>query len=384
MTLNGRIEVRRVRWWTPGAGCLAVVDRWRDQTEATVTVGVRELCCRLGTAGGSFARSAENLQRAAQLRMSEETLRQVVESAGQAVLAAAQAEQLELDWSASSCQTQTPPGQTVSRIYVSADGVLVPVTTAAEKQQRRKTVLERRRTWPRRRGHRRPPLRVVKAGADQRYKQFYLTAFYEQEQTHRLVSVTRQDHHGLGKLLRRDAAQLRIAAAQERVGLVDGAVCLRKHLDPLDLTAAGLDFCHLGEHVHEARRTTFGESTPVGQQWATETLHTVRNEGYLPFWDCLCMWRSQQRGSLRRPCADRLLHYVAQRQDMIQYDEFERRGWNIGSGPIEAMCKATTRRLKGPGMRWDSDHAEAVMALESLYQSQLWDRYWTNVLWHHN
>jgi hypothetical protein len=44
------------------------------------------------------------------------------------------------------------------------------------------------------------------------------------------------------------------------------------------------------------------------------------------------------------------------------------------------MCKATTRRLKGPGMRWDGDIAEAMMALEALHQSNLWDRYWTNAL----
>jgi hypothetical protein len=51
------------------------------------------------------------------------------------------------------------------------------------------------------------------------------------------------------------------------------------------------------------------------------------------------------------------LHYVAQQREMIAYDEFEKRGWDIGSGPIEAMCKAMTRRLKGPGMRWDSKNA---------------------------
>lgn len=37
---------------------------------------------------------------------------------------------------------------------------------------------------------------------------------------------------------------------------------------------------------------------------------------------------------------------------MIAYADFERRGWQIGSGPIEAMCHATTQRLKGAGMRW--------------------------------
>jgi hypothetical protein len=39
---------------------------------------------------------------------------------------------------------------------------------------------------------------------------------------------------------------------------------------------------------------------------------------------------------------------------MLAYDAFDRAGWKIGSGPIEAMCKATTRRIKGSDMRWDA------------------------------
>src|SRR5207302_2214504 len=140
-------------------------------------------------------------------------------------------------------------------------------------------------------GQKRPRLPAVKSGSDQRYKQIYVTAFYDHEQEHRLVSVTRQDHRGLGKLLKRDAARLRIKAADERVGLVDGAVCLRNHMEGLPLTAVGLDFYHLGEHVHAGRRETFGETTEAGKQWAGNVLHTVRHEGYEPFWEQLTDWR---------------------------------------------------------------------------------------------
>jgi hypothetical protein len=46
----------------------------------------------------------------------------VVESEGKAVLAASREEQLELDWSASQCIAVEPCGQSISRLYVSADG----------------------------------------------------------------------------------------------------------------------------------------------------------------------------------------------------------------------------------------------------------------------
>ena len=158
--------MRRSRWYAKGEGSDSPLDRLLDAAEATVSVGVRELCCRLGIAGGSFARSVENLKAAAKLTLAEESLRKVVESEGRAVLAASQEEQLELDWSAAECKTSTPGGQEVSRVYVSADGVMVPVTTAAEKHKRRATVLRQRQEKPRRRGVKTPRLDAVKGGAD--------------------------------------------------------------------------------------------------------------------------------------------------------------------------------------------------------------------------
>jgi len=375
--------MQRRRWHAAGQGSHTPVDRLLDRVESVVSVGARELSCRLAIAGGAFDRGAENLERAAGIKMSAETFRQTVEAEGRAALAASENEQLELDFSAAECKTVTPEGQEVSRLYASGDGVLLPLTTQAEKDKRRATTLRHRREKRPVRGRQRRRLPAVKKAADQRYKQFYLTAYYDQEQKHRLVGVTRKDHRGLGKLLRRDGARVRLRGAQERIGLVDGATHLRRHMERLPLTGLGLDFFHLSGHVHDGRRATFGEESAEGREWVGDVLHTVRHDGYDPFWAKLVEWRGDQRGGKRKE-ADGLLHYVAQRQEMIAYDQFERRGWKIGSGPIEAMCKATTRRLKGPGMRWDADNAEAMMALESIYQSKLWDRYWTNALRNRN
>lgn len=351
------------------------MDRLLDVAEATVSVGVRQLACQLALSGGSFARTSQNLLKAAQLALSEELLRQVVEAEGKAVLAAHREEQLEAGFAASACTVQTPQGQEVSRVYVSADGVMVPLTTQPEKLKRRATVLQRRK---KRRGKRRR-LRAVKKGADQHYKQFYVSAIYDQEQQKRLVSVTRGDHRQLQKQLRRDAARVLLRGATERIGLIDGAVCLRNHLEQLPLQAVGLDFYHLSEHVEEGKRATFAQEQEA-EAWAGRVLHTVKHEGYEPFWQELVQWRSQQRRGPQREAADDLLHYVAERKEMINYGQFLQRGWDIGSGPIESMCKATTQRLKGPGMRWDGDNAEAMMGLEALHQSHLWDSYWAMAL----
>ena len=54
---------------------------------------------------------------------------------------------------------------------------------------------------------------------------------------------------------------------------------------------------------------------------------------------------------------------------MINYPEFLETSWATADVPRESMCRATTERWKGVGMRWDEDHAEALMALEVLDQS---------------
>jgi len=358
-------------------------DRLVDETEAIVSVGVRQLSCREGTNARSFDRGRENLKEAAQITVGEDLFRLLVESEGKAVLKASGDEQLELDWSASQCQAQTPDGKQVTRIYASADGVLVPTTTQQEKDKRRATTLEKRRKLPQQRKGLKA-LRPVKKGSDQRYKQVYVTCMYDQSHAHRLVGVTRWKVKGLKRLLRREAARVHLRAADERVGIVDGAVCLRNNLDELPLEAILLDFYHLSEHVGEAACKTLGAETPAAKQWLAKVLHTLRHEGYDPFFQQLLDWRAPLRGN-KRKAADELLKYAATRHEMILYEKCDSRGWDVGSGPMESMCGVTTDRIKGRGRRWDLDNAEAMMALEALYQSSgLWDRYWANAFAHRN
>jgi hypothetical protein len=359
------------------------VDRLVDETETAVSVGVRQLCCREGTQARSFVRGRENLQHAAQLTMGEELFRQIVESEGKAVLWASDSERLELDWSGQDCLAEGPAGEATTRIYASADGVLAPVTTQAEKDKRRETVKKWRKDTPRSRRGKLQRLPAVKQGADQRYKQLYATIFYDQSQEHRLVGVTRKQVQGLKKLLKRDGERVGLLDARERVGIVDGAVCLKSNLEEVPLQAIVLDFYHLSEHVGQAGMETLGKDTSESQAWLGKVLHTVRHEGYEPFFQQLLEWRTPLRGG-KRQTADALLGYVAPRQEMIRYQECEKKGWDVGSGPMESMCGVTTDRIKGRGRRWDLDNAEAIMALEALYQSTgLWDRYWADAF-HHN
>jgi len=67
---------------------------------------------------------------------------------------------------------------------------------------------------------------------------------------------------------------------------------------------------------------------------------------------------------------------VAKRIDMTDCPTFRKLGYDCGSGPTESCCGTLTARLKGTGMRWDKDNAEAVMARAGLYHANLWQTDW--------
>jgi hypothetical protein len=379
LTVNGRITLRRRRY-AAGLDSVHPLDAWLDHAEDSLSRGVREMACRLNLASRSFDKAADNLARTAQVHLGGETLRQVVEAEGRAVARAAEAGRLPTDWTYADCQALGPDGKPTgkTRVYLGADGVMVPTLTDAEKHKRRAAVEAKRRAT----GKGSTPLPRVKEGADGPYKEFKIVTLYDDGCAHRLVSVTRDNCEGAGRLMRRDAGRVGLDRADDRVGLWDGSEWISNQAEQqsLPLDAVGLDFRHLGENVHEAKRAVFGEADPKnpeapGNVWVAGLLHAAKHEGYEALVSRLEESRPGLRGA-KRKAVERLLGYVRERAGMIRYPEFLALGRQIGSGPTESMCKATTLRLKGPGMRWDRDNAEALMALEALDQSGAWEAYW--------
>jgi hypothetical protein len=375
LTINGRVRLFRRRWHSRGDGTTTPVDRWLETIESSISLGVREMACRLNGDGKNFDKAAANLARTAQVQLSGETLRVLVETEGKQALRAQRSGQLAVNFSAADCRVE--PDSATTRVYLGSDGVMVPLVTDVEKQARRRKVKAKRS----RRGKRARPLPPRKQGTDQRYKEFKIVAFYDETQEHRLVSGTRGDCEAAGRLMRREAARIRFDLADQKVGNVDGSPWIRNQIErqsvPLD--DLGLDFYHLAENVHKARREIYGEEDEAGTQWASQVLHGFKHDGYDATWQQLLEWRMGLRRG-RRAAADRLLNYISERREMIKYPEFAAKGWQIGSGPTEATCKTLTARLKGAGMRWDADNAEAIMALEALTQSDQWEAYWRSQL----
>jgi hypothetical protein len=376
LTINGEIEILR-RWWHgKGVGSIAPADEIVNRNRDTVTPGVVEMASRVNLSATSFLRAAAALERTAQVKMSGEQLRQLVEAAGRQVLQAQEHNDIQVTWHASDCVVPEDKAGQKTRVYTGCDGVMVPIITDAEKSKRRDKVKAKRRSC----GKKRKPLPPRKHGSDKPWKEFKVAFFYSEGAKHQHVAFTHGNHIKAGTLLRREADRLRFSEAREHVGLVDGAVWIREQMELhfAELDGLGLDFFHLSENVHRARRRVFGEESPEGRAWADDLMHVFKHDGYTAAWQKIVQWRAALKGKAKREAADRLMNFISQRKEMIRYPTFREQGWQIGSGPTESQCKLCTKRLKGYGRRWDRPNATAVAALDTLDRNGQWQQFWPN------
>jgi hypothetical protein len=314
----------------------------------------------------------------------------VVESEGRRVLTCCDEGRLDPSWGAAQCVVAVTPSPdsppppppprptSPSRIYLGCDGFIAQLVTDAEKVKRREKVKRDRRSrgggWRRCR-----PLPRAKRGADQRFKEFKRVTYYDEGGEHRLVSVTRKDHHAAGRLMRRDARRCGFFDAGQRPAVVDGGPWIVNQVgrQSLPVTSLCLAFFHLAENVHKPRGCCFGEADPAGLDWAARMLHAAKHQGYAALRDALVAWRGVLRSPAKRRAADLPINYVTDRREMLDYPRLMPQGLQIGSGPTESQCKQVPRRVRGRGKRWDADNAEAVMALEAMERSGLSAAYWT-------
>ena len=342
------------------------MDRWLGIDAHRFSPGVREMCCRQAL-HCSFDVASENVERLAQLSLSGETIRTLVENQGRAVEAAQRSGSLRPGFTAGDCTDQT--------IISGADGVMVPLVSEEQKRKRRQSESAKRAREGRRStaGRGRP-----KAGSEGTYKEFKVLSFYDPDKAHCHVVGTAGNHEALGQLMRREGGRLRIGQAQVKYAVTDGAEWIggqyRRQLPMLDEHI--LDYYHLREHVIGASYVLYGEGTKKALGWREDMMGYVWEQGSLVMLDRLGCYLRRHRGGPKREALESLRDYVGKRVEMTDYPAFRALGYDCGSGPTESLCGTLTSRLKGPGMRWDRDNAESVMALAGLYQSGLWHTYW--------
>jgi len=360
------VEIHRTVYWNKQRGTVVPLDHWLGMALERYSPGVREMACRLSL-NEAFVPGSELLARTAQVTISSSAIQELVKREGRRAGMAIRQGQYGPDWTALDCTNQT--------LVTGADGVMVPMVTERQKRKRRAAEAKNRKEQGRKSTARacRP-----RTGSDGPYKEFKIVSFYDSDKAHMYAVGTSGDHAALGRLMRRQAGKLKIDAARHKYSVTDGAEWIaRQYAVQLPMLEENiLDYYHLREHVTLAGQALYGEGAKQAQSWREEMMGYVWNQGSLVMLDRLANYLLRHRCGPKAKALKSLRDYVAKRVNMTDYPSYRQLGYDCGSGPTESFCGTLTKRLKGRGMHWDKDNAESMMALGSLYYSNLWKNYW--------
>lgn len=366
LTVNGRVEVQRTIYWNETYKSIAPLDKVLGIDTNSHSRGVREICCR-ESINNAFIKASDNIERLAQITVSHESVRKIVEATGAKVSSLQHKAALEPEFAVEDCVEQT--------LITGTDGVMVPLVTEKQKKNRRKTEAKKRKELSRKSYAKacRP-----RKGSDGDYKEFKITCFYSKDKEQQYVMGTGGDHKIIGRVMRKIAFKLGIDRARLSYSVSDGAVWIdnnyRVYLPMLEHRL--LDCHHFKEHLVELSQSLFGMENPDGLEWKDMMYKTALENGSMVLLHKLNDYTEQIKTDEQQKAYDSFYKYISKRIDMTDYPLFLAKGMDIGSGPTESFCKSLTSRLKGSGMRWDRDNAQAIMSLAALYASNQWKQYW--------
>jgi hypothetical protein len=192
----------------------------------------------------------------------------------------------------------------------------------------------------------------------------YLAGFYTLEE--------------LGQQLRRQGAHVGMDPVEQWIALTDGGSGLENFMDVNFPRAQKiLDFRHATEHLETfAAKYRPGK---VGKRLLEAWCHTLKHAGGQRVLQLAERLKPERMTAEAAEEHGKLLTYLGNHVHKMDYPEYLRRGWQIGSGAIESACKnVINRRLCMGGMRWGEPGSDAVAHLRALYRSDpgQWEAYW--------
>lgn len=177
---------------------------------------------------------------------------------------------------------------------------------------------------------------------------------------------------GLAAPLRRQAAHVGMDRADRWIAISDGGAGLEDwlRLNFSRVDAVILDFYHASEHLAALAKAWHGVGTEAAEIQHKTWASRLKHEGGEVVLNELRQLRLPRRRGLRETWETTVTYFTNQVLRM-DYPSYRARGWQIGSGPVEAACKRViNQRLKGTGMRWGPQGADAMCHLRALIMSE--------------
>jgi len=360
-TVLGPVTVRRA--WYHCAACghgLAPRDAELGVAGASISPGLAKMTAR-AAAAVPFAKAASLLDELAGIALTVKRVERSAEATGTAAATAAGAQADAI------CSRQViplpPSGPLPDMLYIAVDGTGVPMVAAETEGRKGKADDGKART------------REVKLAC-----LFTQTSVDDDGRPVRDPAsssylATFKPAGRFGQLVDAEARRRGCEHIRQLVMLGDGAVWIWNLADELFPAATQIvDLYHAREHVHELATLAARLLRGHRQDWLTQRLEEL-DTGDIPA--LLAAGRGLKfTGSLATE-RDKALAYFDTNAHRMRYAHFRSLGMFVGSGVVEAGCKAVIgQRLKLSGMHWAIPGATAIATLRCQEASNRWEQIW--------
>jgi hypothetical protein len=156
--------------------------------------------------------------------------------------------------------------------------------------------------------------------------------------------------------------------------IADGAKWIWKHVQVLFPSAVQvLDYYHCNGHLHKVASVQFGDNPERGTEWVEAAVtrlfcgevHTVIND----------LQRMEARDDQAAEEIRKLVEYLTNNQERVDYGFARKGGYPIGSGGIESAHKFIGHvRLKRSGAWWYVERANQMLALRCAKYNGTFDK----------
>jgi hypothetical protein len=359
-TVLGPVTVRRAYYHCATCGCGVLPrDDELGVTGASLSPGLRKMTAR-AAAAVPFAQAGALLAELAGIKLTTKRVERSAEADGAAAAHTVAAESAAIR---ARQMVPLPPAEIPDMLYIAIDGTGVPMVPA-ETQGR-----------PGRAEDGRAKTREVKMAC--LFTQTSLDADGNPARDPNSSSylATFAPAAGFGMLMAAEARRRGADHIRQLVALGDGAPWIW-NLATAHFPAATqiVDLYHAREHVH-ALATLADRYLGTGpQDWLAARLDE------LDAGDVQALLTAGRAlglcGTLARD-RDKALHYFETNAHRMRYAHYRSLGMFVGSGTVEAGCKALVgQRLKLSGMRWTEHGATGILTLRCQQASGRWEQIW--------
>lgn len=186
----------------------------------------------------------------------------------------------------------------------------------------------------------------------------------------------------LAEPLRRQAGQVGLDDAERWIALSDGGAGLedfvRSNFPRVE--AVILDFFHASEYVGKLAKALHPADATTAETWRRTHCDQLKAQGGQAVLDTFRALDLKGKPRTAGPVRAEVVRYFENQVHRMDYPTYRAKGWQIGSGPVESACKTVIgERMKGGGMRWGEDGADALSHLRALFCSERgpWEAFWS-------